>query len=942
MQLKRVLVLVLFFTSSWFLQAQTRTVNGVVLDDASRAPVAGARITVTLPADSVIRTGANAGTNGRFKVAGLNEVTYQFNATSVGYRRTSVLVNATDTMVVIRMRLDTVQSREVVVEGQVAAMQQRGDTVELNAAAFKASRDASTEDLVQKMPGITMQDGRVQAQGEQVQQVLVDGRQFFGDDPNAALRNLPAEMVDKVQIYDQSSDQARFAGVTDANARKTMNITTKKGMRNGLFGKATVGYGSTDRYKASATLNSFGGDQRVTLLFQSNNINEQNFSLDDILGAMGGGGGPGMQMMRRMGAMGGGGGGGAQRMMSGMGGGGIGDFFVDQRNGISTTHALGVNYTDKWGSAIDATASYFFNWSDNEVSTNSNRSFVIPAGQQYNEDANSTSKNVNHRLNAKIEARLDSANSLVWRPRGTLQVNNGNSATIGTNSLESSPQSSTANLYGSSIQGYNLTSDLLYRYAFRTLGRTFSTNVSVNVNKNAGDNDLKSISVVFPDTLVADTIVQRSDLNKSGWNVAPNFTYTEPFDSTSTLVLTGSASITQSESDKRTYVPALAGQPLTQLDTTLTNVFTSQYSTYSFQPSYRYVTKPFDYEIGVSLQYSDLKNDQQFPTVGTLQRSFRNVLPSLSARWTFTTDKNIRLSYRTRTSSPTVDQLQDVINNSNPVQLTTGDANLRQDFTHNFFMRYSAANVLASTSFFAMLMGQYTFDYVGNSVLIASTDTLVAPGVLLPRGGQLTKPVNVDGYVSARSYVTFGMPWPLISSNLNFSGSISYTRTPGYINGTLNVANNPSFMAGVVVSSNISENVDFNVSTTWTQSWVRNSVEAQRDATYLNGVSRAKFSWRVFAGLVVTSDVSNTLTSGYSEGYSLSPVIWNAGLAYKFLENDRAEVRLMVNDILKQNTSISRTVSDAYTQDNQSNILQRYALLTFSYNIRSFSSPGTP
>ncbi len=936
-------LLLLLLIPSILLLAQTRTVNGVVLDASTRAAVAGARVVVTFPSDTVIRTGANAGANGRFKVAGLRDVAYEFHVTSVGYQKTTVQVSATDTMVVVRMRMDTVQSKEVLVEAKVTAMQQRGDTVEMNAAAFKASKDASTEDLVQKMPGITIQDGRVQAQGEQVQQVLVDGRQFFGDDPNAALRNLPAEMVDKVQIFDQSSDQARFAGITDANARKTMNITTKKGMRNGLFGKATAGYGSTDRYKAAATLNSFGGDQRVTLLFQSNNINEQNFSLDDILGAMGGGsGGPGMQMMRRFGAASGGGG--AQRMMGGGGGGagGIGDFFVDQKNGISTTHALGVNYTDKWGSAVDATASYFFNWSDNEASTNSNRSYVIPAGQQYDEAANSSAKNVNHRLNAKIEARIDSSNSIVWRPRGTLQVNNGNSATIGVNSLDASPQSKTANLYGSSIDGYNLTNDLLYRYAFKTLGRTFSTNVSVNVNKNSGDNSLKSISAVFPDTLIADTIIQRSDLAKSGWNVAPNITYTEPFDSTSTLVLTGNASITESESDKRTYVPSLAGQELTQLDTTLTNTFKSQYSTFSFQPSYRYVTKPFDYEVGVSLQYSDLSNDQQFPVVGSLQRSFRNVLPSLSARWTFTADKNIRLSYRTRTSSPTVDQLQGVINNTNPVQLTTGDPSLRQDYTHSFFMRYSAADVAAGSSFFAMVMGQYTFDYMGNSVLIAANDTVIAPGVLLPRGGQITKPVNVDGYVSARSYFAYGIPWSLISSNINFTGSISYTRTPGYINGVLNVANNPSFMAGVVVSSNISENVDFTVSTMWTQSWVRNSVEAQRDATYLNAVTRARFNWRLVAGLVITSDVSNSLTSGYSEGYSLSPVIWNAGLAYKFLENDRAEVRFMVNDILKQNTSISRSVSDTYTQDSQSNILQRFALLTFSYNIRSFTGSATP
>lgn len=927
--------------------AQTHSVKGTVVDAASNDAVAGARIVAFFKNDTTIRAGAIAKSNGTFVITGLRDTSYVLHVTSVGFRKAIVPLKPTDTSIVIRMRTDTVTEREVVVEGKVTPMMQKGDTVELNAAAFKTSKDASTEDLVQKMPGVTIQDGRVQAQGEQVQQVLVDGRQFFGDDPNAALRNLPAEMVDRIQVFDQSSDQARFAGITDANARKTMNIITKRGMRNGTFGKATAGYGNIDRYKANLTLNNFQGDQRVTLLFQSNNINEQNFSIDDVLGAMGGGGGgSGMQAMRRIGAATGSSGGGAQRMQGGGGGGGpmgsMGDFFVDQKNGITQTHALGVNYSDKWGQTIDATASYFFNWSDNEASTNSNRLYVIPAGQQYTENASSSAKNVNHRLNARIEARLDSTNSLVWRPRGTLQMNDGTSQTVGRNFTNDVAQSSVANLYGSTVSGYNITNDLLYRHAFATLGRTFSTNISVNVNKNKGDNTLNSATVLFPDSTIGDTIIQRADLNKTGWNVAPNLTYTEPLDSSSTLVLAGNASITESNSDRRTYVPAAPGQPLTQMDTTLTNTFSSQYKTASFQPSYRYVTKPIDYEVGVAFQYSDLSNDQQFPAPGNLQRSFRNVLPTLSARWTFETDKNIRLNYRTRTSSPTVDQLQNVINNSNPSQLTTGNPSLRQDYSHNLFARYSAADVAAGTSFFAMISGQYTFDYVGNSVSIAQNDSLVAPGVVLPRGGQITKPVNLDGYANIRAFLVYGLPVSFLSSNVNLTASVTYTRTPGIINDVVNVANNPAFMGGIVVSSNISEYVDYTVSTVWTQSWVRNSVEQQRDATYLNGITKARLNWRIVAGLVITTDVSNTLTSGYTQGYSLSPVIWNVGMAYKFLENDRAELRLTVNDVLKQNTSVTRTVSDSYTQDSQANILQRYALLTFSYNIRSFSGQSSP
>jgi len=227
-------------------------------------------------------------------------------------------------------------------------------------------------------------------------------------------------------------------------------------------------------------------------------------------------------------------------------------------------------------------------------------------------------------------------------------------------------------------------------------------------------------------------------------------------------------------------------------------------------------------------------------------------------------------------------------------------------------------------------------------VTIARSDTTIAPGIVLPRGGQLQKPVNLDGYANLRGFFSYGMPVGFISSNLNLFGSVNYTRTPGLINGVENIAHTPMAGLGVVISSNISENVDFTASTSVNASWVRNTARSDQNGQYLNGLSRLRLNWRFFEGFVWSTDVNNTLTSGYSAGYDRSVWLWNMALAYKFLENDRAEIRLSVADILRQNTSIQRTVSESYTEDVQANLLQRYALLTFTYNIRNFPGMSGP
>lgn len=929
---------IVFFLPS-MARGQGPMIEGVVVDSTDGKVLAGATVVIVRDLDAT-RRGAIAKRDGSFSIGPVADGRYVLSVAFIGYRtvKRTIDVERSASLNLGRIALSNVglTANEIVVTEQMITGRVSGDTVEMNAGAFKANKDASAEDLVQKMPGITVQDGRVQAQGEQVRQVLVDGRQFFGDDPNAALRNLPAEMIDKVQIFDQGSEQARFSGSADPNGAKTINIVTKKAMRNGQFGRLSGGVGDAGRYRVSAVVNAFEGTSRWTILAQSNNINEQNFSIDDIVGAMGGGGGGGRMggMMRRFG---GGMPGGTQAMRRF--GGPMSDFLVDQQNGITQTHALGINYSDVWWNSVDAQASYFFNYSDNGATQDLLRQFIQPqaAGQTYTENTRNTSTNVNHRLRGRFEARLDSLNSIVFTPRATAQFNNGASLLNGTNTANGLPLSGTATDLENALDGFNVSGDILYRRAFDLPGRTFSLNLNLNVNSNVGDNLLTAINA---DAALVDTLFQRGNLDKNGWTIGPSITWTEPFDTVNSIALSANASREFRYSTRETFRPGAPNAPLDVLDTALTNTFESRYTTYSANPVFRHGTKDVGFEVGASFQQAILDNDQQFPSTQSLQRTFTNILPNASVRLNLADNASLRLFYRARTSPPTVDQLQSVVNNTNPIQLSAGNPDLRQDVSHNVFMRYASSDMASSTNFFAFFNASTTVDYVANDVLIADRDTVVRPGVVLPRGGQFTTTTNMDGYVQLRSFVGYGFPLALLSSNVNLNASIGWTRTPGLINGEQNIASAPNVGGGVTISSNISELVDFTISTQVTANQVRNSLRKDQDADYLNAFSRFRLQWQIAGGLFITADVTNTLTSGFTQDFNQSVWLVNGGLGYKFLENDRAEVRLTVNDALRQNTAISRNVSESFIDDIRANQLQRYALLSFSYNLRNFSGAG--
>lgn len=916
-------------------RAQSSVISGQITDLDNNALI-GASIALLNPNDSIFIKGTTSDIDGKFELTANSPSSFLLKFSYVGYEDLFLSKQVSNNQPLLLNTLvlqeKTALLKVVNITGTVIPVQQKGDTTQINADAFKTNKDATAEDLISKMPTITVQDGKVQAQGENVQKVLVDGKDFFGDDASAVLKNLPAEIIDKIQIFDQKSSQSQLTGFDDGNTSKTINIVTKAQFRNGTFGKVQVGYGYEDKWKAGLNLNLFKDKRRITVLFNSNNVNEQNFSSEDLLGVMSSGGGGGGRGKR--------GGGGGPRGGGGGGMGGFGNdaesFLVDSKNGINTAHSLGLNYANSW-KKLDFTSSYFLNYTNNNAQSNLFRQYVSTenTGLTYLEQAIGNSQNTNHRINFKLDWKIDSLNSIVFQPKVSVQQNNGKSTLFGQNTELNTPLSSINSQYKSQLTGINATAALMYRHAFAKKGRTFLLSLTPKYNQNEGDSNLDAYTVFLNDTLnLNDSLRQAGKLNGQGFTFASNVVYTEPLNSKSQLMFNYRTNYSPNQSDKTTL--NYGNNSYSLLDTLLSNQFNNEYSSQILGLNYRYQQIKWNITAGLSYQYAQLKGEQLFPDSFSVQKNFHTVLPEVRYQYQFSNKKNLRINYRSNNNAPSTNQLQNVVSNTNPLLLSIGNPNLKQDWQSTLGLRYSSSNAEKSSSFFAFFNAIYTQNYIGNATFIALQDTLIDTQIALAKGSQLAMPININGYVNIRAFNNYSFPLVKLKSNLSVNIGGTYGRTPSQINSQLNYANTYNVGAGMVFSSNISPDVDFTLSTNLNYNYIGNTLQKQLNNSYYNQSSKLKIQISVLKHVVLQTELNHQYNTGLSASYNQNYLLWNAATGYKFLKKQQAEIRLTAFDLLNQNNSINRNTTETYYEDVQTNVLQRYFLLSFIYQIQRF------
>ncbi len=918
----------LFLFLPYLGSAQTFDLSGKVFEKENLQPIIGASIAVKK--DGKILAGSASDEKGFFQVKRLPADTYQISFSYVGLKTKTqqVIVGSDRYMGAVVLEKNTNALEELKIEATQIRVEQKGDTTSINAAAYKVNQDATAEDLVKKMPGITIENGTVKAQGEDVKKILVDGKEFFGDDANMALKNLPAEIIDKVQIFNRASDQAQFTGFNDGNTDKTMNITTKSGRNNGTFGKLYAGYGTNDRYQAGGNMNFFKGDRRITVLGLSNNVNQQNFSMQDLFGGSGGAGR--MPMGGRGGPRGGGGMGGP-----------MSDFMVGQQNGVSATQSIGLNYSDKWGIKTNVSGSYFFNNSSTITNQLSNRTYLIDqeTKQFYVDSTGSETNNYNNRFNLRLEHTFDSSHAIIYTPKFSFQSNENTSNQLALNTVNDTLLNSNSTYKKPINTGFNVNNNVLYRYKFEKPGRTISLNLIHDLNRR--NNDTKQISditaLVKTGSYVNTLLRQQSLSNSNSNNYNANLTYTENLTDSTQLQLSYNPILNHNLAERATNRFDTANGAYSRIDTLLSNNFDNTITTHRANVSININKNKWKFSAGVTQQFLTIASLQTFPENRTFEKSFQNLLPNLNFTYNFSNANTFRFFYRTNTNNPGVTQLQNVIDNTNPVMLSAGNPNLRQEFSQTLLSRYGSNNWHNSQSFFVFAMVTFTDDYIANSTYTATRDSVLDNGMLLSRGSQIARPVNLNGNVNARSFITYGIPVKALKSNVNMNLGVNYSKVPGLVNQLQNFANTFNINTGIVIGSNISEQVDFTISHTSNINFVENTVLSAQNSNFFINTSNVKLNVMPTSSWVIQSDINYTNFSGLGSDFNQNFFLWNAGIAYKFMKR-MAEVKLSVFDLLNQNNNINRTVTETYIEDTRSNVLNRYYMLTFTYNIRKFKA----
>jgi hypothetical protein len=376
----------------------------------------------------------------------------------------------------------------------------------------------------------------------------------------------------------------------------------------------------------------------------------------------------------------------------------------------------------------------------------------------------------------------------------------------------------------------------------------------------------------------------------------------------------------------------------------LSNKFANTFITYKPNVSYRWKEKEgkFTLSLGATFQLAQLAGTQTFPSELTIGRNFYNFLGNVMFHRKWTKTVSTRFAYRSFSNAPSVNQLQTVLDNSNPLQLSTGNPNLRQTVGHFMMLHFNYNDVKTSRNFFSHVYFTYNQDYIGNSTIIAQRDTFVDNRVSLRKGSQLSMPVNMQGMISTTAFATYAQPINFIKSNLSLTANGSYNRLPSLVNGNLGFSNNMSMGGNLAITSNISKEVDFNISYNGTYNIAKNTLNPSLDNKYFNHTASLTLNYIFLKNFVLNLNVANTYYTGLGEGFNQNFVLLGGRFGYKFLKEQVMEISVGVFDALRQNTSVNRSVTDTYIEDINNLVLVRYFTLNFAYRINKFKAPAKP
>lgn len=797
---------------------------------------------------------------------------------------------------------------EIVVTGVKTAVIAKQDTIEYNAGSFKTATNANVEDLLKKLPGVEVgSDGSITSGGKSVTKILVNGKEFFSDDPTAATKNIPSDMVDKVQVVQRKSDLAQLTGVDDGEEETVINLTVKKNMENGWFGNVEAGYGTDGRYKYSFMVNRFQNGNQLTLLGGGNNVNQQGFA-DRGRGRFGGFGG---------------------------------------NNGINSTQHIGINFNVGKGDSLRFGGNVMYSHSDRKTYETRNTQYLLPDSVSYLDSWQST-RDRGHNIFAdlRLQWKIDAANTIDFRPRFSYShrdMERNDTSALFAGDVARTQVNKTDNRRRVAGDSYDVSANLIYNHNFLSHpGRSISFQGRYSFADSRQNEFSWSKLQYFLLTGQDEDLFRYIDTHTWSNSVNGRLTWTEPLGDVSRgnfLTIAYNVDYRWNNADKLTYgldpadftgfLPDPTGKvPVgAERDDDLSNRFRNRFFTQELQVGYKKVAKKYNLQAGITFSPSssgseDLINDaRNIPT-----RWVWNVAPFLNMRWKFDNSSSLRVNYRARTSQPSMSQLQPVADISDPMNVTVGNPDLKPSFSQSLMAHYNGFDTSSQRSIFGVLSaGLTTNNVVSRTVTDSET------------GVRTTSYENMNGDWNLMAMGMITQPFRNRAWRFNARLQARYSSSGGYINGERNRSGNlvifPS--AGVTFTHDIFQ---LSVAPTYSYQLATATLPQQPDRSVHSYGFDANGALYLPFGLELTTDLNMSKTTGYAAGYNSTQWLWNAQLSYSFLRNKQLTLSLSVYDILQMKKNISRSVSAASIVDARINDLTRYAMVTLTWKFNTFGS----
>lgn len=903
------LTLILVFHTFFLYAQEPFAIKGAVTDTMATYKLVNTTITLLNQKDSTLVKYTRANAEGTFAINNLHQGKFILLVTYPGYADyaenfTLDQANPIKDFGSIDLVLKSTLLEGVIIEGKAAAITIKGDTTEYNAGSYNIQPNSRVEDLLKQLPGIQIdKDGKITAQGQKVNKVLVDGEEFFGDDPTLVTKNLRGDMIDKVQLYDKKSDQATFTGIDDGEKSKTINLKLKEDKKNGYFGELYAGIGTKDFYQNKATLNAFKGKQKFAAYGSIGNTNESLGSSMSFGGADFSDEGGMMVSMD----------GGAD---FDMGGGGAG--------GISVNRNGGLHYENKWKDKYGLNTNYKLgsvstNGKSDSYSINSLPGKTIIS----NSDQRSNSSAFNQKLDATLNMQLDSSSTLKVLVSGSLKNNDSaddfNSSTQREDNTFLNKGKRIISNEGDD-KGFNATA--FWAKKLKKKGRTVSINVRQSFNQTIGTGHLNSVNEFYDEQNQLDSTSTVDQLKtnhtiKSAFST--NATYTEPLSKTFSLVLNYGLSLNNSSSDKKSFNKDAFGN-YEDLDPQFSNNFKLDQLTNNGGLNFNYKKGKSTINFGsrinaVSFKQLDLYADT------TLKRNFINWMPQVNYSYSFSRMSSMRLSYNGNTSQPSMEQIQPYRTNTDPLYIILGNPNLKPSFSNSVNISYNSFKLLSEQ----ILMINGSFGFTSNAI----TSNIITDDA----GKTTTQAINLSDQTPINFNVNVSTGRKVkgigISINANAGGSYNYSIS----NNFLNTSKSFNYSIGPSINKN---REGFSVQLSFAPSYNTSSTSSLGVPTKNNSygaMGNFDFRKRLLPSLDISTD-GNYQYTGKSQAFdnAQNRLIWNAAINKMFLKDKSLRLSLVGKDLLNQNDGFSRSVYNNTISQSNFTTIQRYFMLSLSWD----------